>query len=230
MIDAPLCWLPYSFFSLPRTTLMPECSLVMKRQPIETILTLIWRHRCAPQRLFCFWQMTEDYLSSIMRTVSFDVYIFDLPSSFSFVRLCLCLSLFHPTALQHCESLALYALHLIFIWNMKASGMPSSQTPCEEPVESWLNICSVGRLDLTHSDIIAQKMQIFDTLPLAFLRLFSILLHYYSHSKGPYSKQHPIWAGVPTFILAEFNYSFPLLPFFFTLIHPKPWNRLYHFS
>ncbi len=96
---------------------------------------------------------------------------FDLLASFSFVWLCLCLSLFHQTALQHSEPLALCALRLIFMWSMKADGMPSSQTPCEEPVESCLNICSVGKLDLTPSDIIGQKMQIFDTLPLASLHL-----------------------------------------------------------
>lgn len=55
------------------------------------------------------------------------------------------MSLFHQTSLQHSETLALWALHLIFIWSMKAGGMLSSQTPCEKPVESWLNICSVGR-------------------------------------------------------------------------------------
>lgn len=43
--------------------------------------------------------------------------------------------------------------------------------------------------------------------------LFSILLHYYSHSKEPYSKLHPIWADVSTFILAEFNYCFPFFAF-----------------
>lgn len=47
---------------------------------------------CATQSLFCFWQMTEDYLFSIMQTGqdSFDVCILTLPFSLFWLCLCLC--------------------------------------------------------------------------------------------------------------------------------------------
>lgn len=157
---------------------------------------------------------------------------FDLPFSFSFVWLCLyvCLSLFHLTALQHSEPLALvctasdtymenedgwHAKHSVAMW--EASGISIEYMRCcqagFDTVISWQRRC---------------KFVILRLLPL-YVCLFSILLHY-SHSKGPYSKMHPIWAGVTTFILAEFNYGFPVLPFFLALIHPKPCNPFYNFS
>lgn len=153
-------------FSLPQTTLRPECSLVMKRQTIETVLTLIWHHDCATPRFFSFHYLFSKLRGQSALTSAFRLALFLFPLS-------VC-----QTALQHSEFLALYALHLIFIWGLKARGMPSSPTPCEEPVESWLNVCSVGRLDLTHSDIIAQRMQIFDALRLSVFYSSSLLFSF----------------------------------------------------
>lgn len=88
--------------------------------------------------------------------------------------------------------------------------MLSSQTPCEKPVESWLNICSVGwqRFDTLryHSKddanlwYSASRLPTCVCLPFSFHVVFLIQTH---------SERRPTRASVPTFILAEFNYGFP---------------------
>lgn len=96
--------------------------------------------------------------------------------------------------------------------------------------ESLLNIYSVGRLDLTqgYSRRRCKFMIVCEFSP-PHVWLFPILHHYYSHSKGSYSRLHPIWAGIGTFILAEFNYVSSLLPFSLALIHPKTLKQLLSF-
>lgn len=215
MIDASLCWLPFSYLTTP------ECSPLMKRH-IEIILTLIWHHVSVSLEAFRNFCETTERLPSLGRVGSrlWRLY-FDLLSSSPFARLRLRLSLFHQTALQYSEPLALCALHIIFIWSMKADGMPSSRSQWSL---DWIYAVLTGWI--WHGDIIAQKMQI---LWYSLLRLFSILHHYY-YSR-PSSKLHPIRASVSTFILAEFNYSFSLSAFSFSLSFiQKPWKRFYHFS
>lgn len=117
---SPDCLFSFFLFLLP-TTLRPERSLVMKQQPSEGSATnLTSRH--------CFRHMTDNSFFLIMQRCSSTP---RLPAPDS-----VCLPLFRQMSLQHSEPLALWALHLIFIWSMKADGILSSQTPCEKPEES----------------------------------------------------------------------------------------------
>lgn len=196
----------------PKQLLSSERSLVMKRQHIETTLTLIWRHDSALLEDFSvFWTTFFSHLCRQSALTS----VFWL-TLFPFPRLTVCLCTVRRLC-KHIEPLPLCALHLIFIWSMKADGMPSSQTPCVKPVVSLLKICSVGRPDLTQSHIANRRCK-------SLIRLFSppcrsvfyssSLLFSFKKERRPYSRLHSIWAGVPTSILAEFNYAFP--PFFFS--------------
>lgn len=196
----------------PKQLLSSERSLVMKRQHIETTLTLIWRHDSALLEDFSvFWTTFFSHLCRQSALTS----VFWL-TLFPFPRLTVCLCTVRRLC-KHIEPLPLCALHLIFIWSMKADGIPSSQTPCVKPVVSLLKICSVGRPDLTQSHIANRRCK-------SLIRLFlppcrsvfysSSLLFSFIKERRPYSRLHSIWAGVPTSILAEFNYAFP--PFFFS--------------
>lgn len=198
----------------------------MKRQHIETTLTLIWHHDSALLEDFSvFWTTFFSHLCRQSALTS----VFWL-TLFPFPRLTVCLCTVRRLC-KHIEPLPLCALHLIFIWSMKADGMPSSQTPCVKPVVSLLKICSVGRPDLTQSHIANRRCK-------SLIRLFSppcrsvfyssSLLFSFIKERRPYSRLHSIWAGVPTSILAEFNYAFP--PFFFSRSHsPKALKLLLSF-
>lgn len=157
----------------PKQLLSSERSLAMKRQHIETTLTLIWRHDSALLEDFSvFWTTFFSHLCRQSALTS----VFWL-TLFPFPRLTVCLCTVRRLC-KHIEPLPLCALHLIFIWSMKADGMPSSQTPCVKPVVSLLKICSVGRPDLTESHS-KPEMQIVDTPLLASLSvcfLFFIII------------------------------------------------------
>lgn len=181
---------------------------------------------CSPLRLLCFfgeWLKTTFTQLCTLVALTSEFWL----SFYSFILLSLRLSLFHQTASWHTEHLvlcALCALHLIFIQKMKVDRMPSSITPCENPAESWLNGCIVGRLDMTqwYHSTEDSNLWIFASLHVPVFYSSSL-----SSSLKEALQLHPIRTRVPTFILAEFNYRLPFLP---ALIHPKPWTSFYHFS
>lgn len=80
-------------------------------------------------------------------------------------------------------------------------------------------LCSVGRLDLTHRCRSTEHANLL-SVPIP---------HYYSHSKEPYSKMHPICPAVSTFILAEFNYTFPFFSILARSHSSKTLNPLLYF-
>lgn len=149
-----------------------------------------------------------------MSSVSFDVCILthalSLPSSD-------CLSLYRQAALQaHWTSASVCTASNIY---MKYEGGWHAKQPnamCEaggvfiEDMQCWQ-----AGFDLSH---IANRrckslIRLFSP-PCRSVFYSSSLLFSFIKERRPYSRLHSIWAGVPTSILAEFNYAFP--PFFFS--------------
>lgn len=208
----------------PKQLLSSERSLVMKRQHIETTLTLIWRHDSALLEDFSvFWTTFFSHLCRQSALTS----VFWL-TLFPFPRLTVCLCTVRRLC-KHIEPLPLCALHLIFIWSMKADGMPSSQTPCVKPVVSLLKICSVGRPDLTESHS-KPEMQIVDTPLLASLSvcfLFFIIIILIQKRKEALKQAAFNMSRRSNIYPCRIQLRFSPFFSFLALVHPKPWNCFY---
>lgn len=228
VMDVSHSWLPYSFFLFfPNNSYRPECSLVMKWQHIAPTLALIRRRSlCAARSLRCsLRRLKTAFFLNYADGHRWRLY-FDSSSSLFWLRLRL--SLFPQTSLQHSEPLAVSALHLIFIWNMKAHGMLSSQTPCEKPAESWLDIYSFGSrgsdTEWDHSADDANLWSAASRLPPSLLFSFKSALQQAASNMGRRSNIYPCRIQLR---FSLFAFSFPrshssktlkpLLSFFITL-------------